>query len=73
MDYSSNRTTLLIWLDSAGKTVVFQVLAVKLGMFLRTDNDKGNAIGMGFHHDADRLGNRQTGDGLEQRLNDMLH
>ena len=50
-----------------------QIFAVKLSMLLSTDNNKRNAVGVGFHHDADGLGHGQARNGFQQCLYDMLH
>jgi len=44
--------------------MVVQGFAVKLGVLLGASNHQCNAVGVGFHHDADRLGLGQAGDRL---------
>lgn len=53
--------------------MTFEGFTVKLSVLLGAGNHERQPIGMGFHHDINRLGLRQTRYRLHQDLDHILH
>jgi len=53
--------------------MAFELFAIEFCMFLGTDDHHGYTSGVGLHHDRDRHGGLQAGNGHQENFDHMLH